>query len=137
MAMTRAEKIEGLKEEITQHQNQIKRLLQAQRAQDRKDRTRRLCERMGLFESMLPDTITLTADYFKTFLDKAILTDNNRRILDGLLTAQNAATPASESAGSAARDTSTPASKTLFMARENGEDEEQDEGNGEAATPVA
>ena len=29
MAKTRAEKIESIKEEITQHQNQIKRLLQA------------------------------------------------------------------------------------------------------------
>jgi len=135
MVKTRTEKIEGLKEEITQHQNQIKRLLQAQRAQDRKDRTRRLCERMGLFESMLPDTIILTADHFKVFLEKAILTDNSRRILDGLLTAQNAATPTPTSAGSAARDTSTPASKTTPTAHENGEDEEQDEGNGEAETP--
>ena len=135
MAMTRAEKIEGLKEEITQHQNQIKRLLQAQRAQDRKDRTRRLCERMGLFESMLPDTITLTADHFKAFLEKAILTEQSRRILDGLLTAQNAATPAPEGAGSAARVTSTPASKTPFPAQESGEDADEDEGNGEAQTP--
>jgi len=135
MAKTRTEKIEGLKEEITQHQNQIKRLLQAQRAQDRKDRTRRLCERMGLFESMLPDTITLTADHFKTFLEKAILTEQSRRILDGLLTAQNAATPAPQGAGSAASDTtSTPASKTPFSAQENGEDSDEDEGNGEAET---
>ena len=58
MAKTRAERIESIKEEITQHQNQIKRLLQAQRAQGRKDRTRRLCERMGLFESMLPAQYT-------------------------------------------------------------------------------
>jgi len=135
MAKTRTEKIEGLKEEITQHQNQIKRLLQAQRAQDRKDRTRRLCERMGLFESMLPDTITLTADHFKTFLEKAILTEQSRRILDGLLTAQNAATPAQQGAGSAARDTSTPASKTSQTAQGNGEDADEDEGNDEAETP--
>ena len=134
MAKTRAEKIEDIKEEITQHQNQIKRLLQAQRAQDRKDRTRRLCERMGLFESMLPDSITLTADHFKTFLEKAILTEQSRRILDGLLTAQNAATPAPQSAGSAARDVPAPASKTRNTAQENDEDADEDEGNDEAET---
>ena len=70
MAKTRLEKIENIRETIQQQQNQIKNLLQAQKAQDRKDRTRRLCQRMGLIESMLPDTVTLTDDLFKTFLEK-------------------------------------------------------------------
>ena len=134
MAKTRAEKIEGLKEEITQHQNQIKRLMQAQREQDRKDRTRRLCQRMGLIESMLPDTITLTDEHFKSFLEKTIVTEQSRRILDGL-TAQNAATATPEVVRSAARDIPAPVGKTANTAQENGEDADEDEGNGEAQTP--
>ena len=54
MAKTRLEKIESIKEDIKQQHAQINKLMQAQRAQDRKDRTRRLCSRMGLIESMLP-----------------------------------------------------------------------------------
>ena len=51
----------------------------------------RLCKRMGLFEKLLPDTIPLTEEQFKTFLEQTVLTEHSRRILDGL-TAQNAAT---------------------------------------------
>jgi len=102
MAKTRLEKIESIKTEIAQLENQRKKLLQQQKEQERKDRTRRLCSRMGLFESMLPDTITLSDDLFKTFLEKAVLTEQSRRILDGLSTAQTAAAPAPSGAGSAA-----------------------------------
>lgn len=37
---------------------------------------------MGLFESLLPDTIPLTDEQFETFLKKTILTETSRRILD-------------------------------------------------------
>ena len=57
MAKSRLEKIESIKTEIAQLENQRKRLLQAEKEQERKDRTRRLCKRAGLMESMLPDTI--------------------------------------------------------------------------------
>ena len=33
---------------------------------ERKDRTNRLCKRMGLFEKLLPDTIPLTEEQFQT-----------------------------------------------------------------------
>ena len=46
---------------------------------------------MGLFEKLLPDTITLTEEQFKTFLEQTVLTEHSRRILDGL-TAPNAST---------------------------------------------
>ena len=42
MAKTRLEKIESIKEEIIQLENQRKRLLQAEKEQERKDRTKRL-----------------------------------------------------------------------------------------------
>lgn len=97
MAKTKAEKIAGLEEEIRQLENKRRQLIQEQKAQERKDRTKRLCRRMGLFESMLPDTIPLTDGQFQIFLEQTIATEHSRRILDGL-TAQNAATAAAEAA---------------------------------------
>ena len=133
MALTKTEKIENLKKEIAELQNQQKRLIQEQKAQERKDRTKRLCRRMGLFESLLPETITLTDDLFKIFLEKAILTENTRRILDGL-TRQTAATPATPSAGSAARGIPTPAGQLAHTKRDEDADEGQDGGNGARVT---
>jgi len=49
MVLTKLEKIENYKKEIAELQNQCKNLLQQQREQERKDRTKRLCKRMGLF----------------------------------------------------------------------------------------
>ena len=46
-------------------------------------------------ESLLPDTITLTDDLFKSFLEKTIITEHSRRILDGL-TAHIDTTPAAK-----------------------------------------
>ena len=46
---------------------------------------------MGFIEKLLPDTIPLTEEQFKTFVEQAIATDHSRRVLDGL-TAQNVAT---------------------------------------------
>ena len=97
MAKTKAEKIAGLEEEIRQLENKRRQLIQEQKAQERKDRTKRLCRRMGLFESMLPDTIPLTDGQFQIFLEQTIATEHSRRILDGL-TARNAAAPAAEAA---------------------------------------
>ena len=119
MAKSRLEKIESIKTEIAQLENQRKRLLQAEKEQERKDRTRRLCKRAGLMESMLPDTITLTEEHFKIFLEKTIITEHSRRILDGLT----------------ARDVPNPASNHANTAQENSEDEGADERNGEAETP--
>lgn len=97
MAKTKAEKITGIEEEIRQLENKRRQLIQEQKAQERKDRTKRLCHRMGLFESMLPDTIPLTDGQFQIFLEQTVATEHSRRILDGL-TAQNAAPPAAEAA---------------------------------------
>lgn len=97
MAKTKAEKITGIEEEIRQLENKRRQLIQEQKAQERKDRTKRLCRRMGLFESMLPDTIPLTDGQFQIFLEQTVVTEHSRRILDGL-TAQNAAAPAVKAA---------------------------------------
>ncbi len=97
MAKTRKEKIEEIRAVRERLANREKELLQAERAKERKDRTKRLCKRMGLFESMLPDTIVLTDEQFKAFLEKTMLTPFTRRILDELAAQGNAPAPAQPS----------------------------------------
>ena len=46
------------------------RLIQEQKEQEHKDRTSRLCKRMGFIEKLLPDTIPLTEEQFKIFVDQ-------------------------------------------------------------------
>ena len=116
MAKTKAEKIAGIDEEIRQLTNKKKRLIQEQKEQERKDRTNRLCKRMGFIEKLLPDTIPLTEEQFKTFVEQTIATDHSRRILDGL-TAQNAATAPAQGAETAGRDNTQPAAKTAQTAQ--------------------
>ncbi|MGL5436120.1 MAG: DUF3847 domain-containing protein [Lachnospiraceae bacterium] len=111
MAKSYNKRIAETKLKIEQEQNRMKQLIQKQKKEERTARTKRLCSRMGLFESMLPDTISLTDEQFKIFLEKTVTTEHSRRILDGL-TAQNAAP---ELAG---------------MVQESGAGREQDEGNG-------
>jgi len=93
MAKTRAERITNIEAEIQQLENQRKKLLQEQKlsgktgqtasasAWERKDRTNRLCKRMGHLESLLPETIALTEEQFKAFLDKTVANSFGRRIL--------------------------------------------------------
>ena len=127
MAKTRTEKITSIETEIQQLENKRKQLIQAQKKEERNARTKRLCKRMGLFESMLPDTIPLTEEQFKIFLEKTVTTEHSRRILDGL-TAQNAATAAPETTQTAARDYPVTTAKTAGTAQEGGTEREQDEG---------
>jgi len=119
MAKTIIEKIANIEEQIAQYENQKKQLLQQHKEQERKDRTKRLCKRAGLLESLLPDTIPLSDEQFKTFMEKTMLTDFTRRILDGL-TAQNAATAAPQTAGAAAQGNTAPTAKPAGTTQESG-----------------
>ena len=92
MARTKLEKIAGIEEEIRQLENQRKQLMQQHKEQERRERTHRLCKRGGLLESILPETVKLTDEQFKTFLEKTISTEYTRKILRGL-TGQNGETP--------------------------------------------
>lgn len=125
MAKTKTEKITSIEEEIRQLENRRRQLVQEQKAQERKDRTKRLCRRMGLFESMLPDTITLTDEQFKTFLEQTVAAEQSRRILDEL-TALNAATAAVKGAEPAAQSDTRPTTKTAHTAQESREDGDTD-----------
>lgn len=120
MAKTKTEKITSIEEEIRQLENRRRQLVQEQKAQERKDRTKRLCRRMGLFESLVPDTIPLTEEQFKTFLEKTVTTEQSRRILDEL-TAQNAAKAAVQGAEPAAQGNTPPTAKTAYTAQDSRE----------------
>lgn len=110
MAKTKTERIADIQEQIEQLKNQEKRLMQEQKEQERKDRTKRLCKRAGLLESLLPETITLTDEQFKSFLEKTLISEYSRKILNGLT----------------AQGNPPPAAKSTYTAQENDEDEGND-----------
>ena len=84
MAKTKLERISSIEEEIRQLENQRKQLLQQHKEQERKERTHRLCRRGGLLESMVPATIDLSDEQFKTLLEKTISSEYGRKILVSL-----------------------------------------------------
>ncbi len=73
---------------------------------------------MGLFENLVPDSIPLTEEQFKTFLEKTVMTDHARRILDEL-TAQNAPQPRTGRRNGGIGNTPSVA-RTAHTAREGG-----------------
>jgi len=81
MPKTTAEKIATKREQIQQLQNEEKQLIQKQKEQDRKDRTKRLCQRHGLLEKFMPDLATITDEQFETFIRKGINTSYGQKIL--------------------------------------------------------
>jgi len=85
MQKTIDERIEAAKLKKQQAEDRIKKLLQAQRKQDRKDRTHRLCERGGKLESLLPELAKLSNEHFQIFVDKCLLTPHTRRVLTELV----------------------------------------------------
>ena len=84
MAKTKQEKIAGIQEQITQLENQKKKLIQQEKEAERKARTKRLIERGAILESLIDGADTLTNEQVKTFLVKTIQSDYARRILNGM-----------------------------------------------------
>ena len=66
------EKIAKIEVEIRQGENQVKRLLQRNHQQERKDRTRRLIERGAITESLISGAAELTNEQIKTVLQNAL-----------------------------------------------------------------
>ena len=85
-------RMESVKSNIEKLKKQKEQLKKEQNAEERKARTRRLCSRAGLLESMLPETIDLTDEQFKSFLEKTVANNFGRDKLKEV-TAQPAATP--------------------------------------------
>jgi hypothetical protein len=103
MAKTTNDRIAAIELEIEQLGNQRKELLQKQKEADRTARTSRLCKRGGLLESMLPDTITLTDERFKTLLEMTIASNDGKELLAELKAEQEKQT-ADNDAVTAAQD---------------------------------
>jgi len=78
MARTKLERAEELEAKIRKMENERKELLQKHKEDERKSRTHRLCKRGGLLESIFPDTLNLTDDQFKNFLEMTMLTEYTR-----------------------------------------------------------
>jgi len=81
----RQEKISSYEEQITQILNRKKAEIQRLKADERKARTKRLCQRHGLLESMMPELIDITDEHFKSFLEKAVCNTYGRDILRKIL----------------------------------------------------
>jgi len=112
MAKTRKDRIAGIESEMERLVTQRKQLLTQEKEAERKARNGRLCRRMGLFESILPDTIQLTEERFKTFLNKNVANDFGKKTLASLIAEQNAQT-AADTANVSALKSAAPAVNTV------------------------
>ena len=83
--VTLEQQIETMREELRQKGNRLNDMLEAKKEKDRKERTRRLCERAGYLESILPDTLRLSKERFQIFLNKTLINDFSHQILRGLI----------------------------------------------------
>jgi len=108
MPKTTAEKIATKREQIQQLQNEEKQLIQKQKEQDRKDRTKRLCQRHGLLEKLMPDLAAITDEQFETFIRKGINTSYGQKILAEIVGDTKASTT-QQAAETAAQSKTAPA----------------------------
>ncbi|MCL2562709.1 MAG: DUF3847 domain-containing protein [Oscillospiraceae bacterium] len=81
MTRTKTERIASIEDKIAQLENQRKQLVQQQKADERKARTRRLIQRGAMLEGFIPDAETYTEDEIQAFLKETIGTDFARRAL--------------------------------------------------------
>ena len=72
MAKTTTEKRITVEEQIRQLENHRKQLIQQEKSEERKARTKRLIERGAITESLITNADTLTNEQFKAVLAKAL-----------------------------------------------------------------
>jgi hypothetical protein len=113
------ERIAEQKAKMEQMENELKQLLHRQKEEERKARTRRICQRGGLLEKLLPDTIPLTEGQMLAFFEKTLLTHFARRALADV-TAQSGETPAENDENAMAQDGESLADKPAEPPRGDG-----------------
>lgn len=86
MAKTINKKILEKQEQIAQLKAQEKQLIQKEKEQSRKARTKRLIERGAILESLIDGAENLTNEQVKTFLEKTVANDYGKRILTNIVT---------------------------------------------------
>jgi hypothetical protein len=79
MATDYTERITSIEEQIAQLKNRQRELMQKHRAQERKERTRRLIERGAIAESLIDGADALTNEQFKAVIERALRPDQPRR----------------------------------------------------------
>ena len=109
MRKTTADKIAEKQQERQNLDNELKRLVQQQKDEERKERTDRHIKRGELLEKLLPDTLALTDEQLKAFLETTLLSNFSRKQLDSLTSANTDTTDKSESP-STSDNTATPSS---------------------------
>ena len=113
MAKTKTERIDSIGERIAQLENQRKQLIQKQKEDERKARTRRLIQRGAILEGFIPDAETYTEDEIQTFLKETLATDFARKALRRLKPPQQKET-------APAKPTTTPQGTAPAPAGESG-----------------
>jgi len=98
MAKTRLEKIASYDEEIAKIKAKQKQERTKHNRDVQKARTRRLCSRHGLLESMIPAIIEITDEQYKAFLERAVANDYGKDILAKII-AQGAKTAPTKTTG--------------------------------------
>ena len=88
MAKNRQDKIDKLEAQIAKQQNQIKLEKKKQNEEIRKAKIKRQITRHGFLESMLPETIELSDEQYKFFLEKHVANNYGRKILASILSPQ-------------------------------------------------
>ena len=82
---TLEEKLEAAKLEKEQAEARIKKLMQEQKAEERKARNHRFCKRGGFMEKLLPDLALLTDEQFETFFKNTTANNYGRKALADLV----------------------------------------------------
>lgn len=83
------DRVSAKREQIEQMKNDLKRLEQEEKNAERKARTKRLCGRAGFLESILPETIGLTDENFKTFVKNHIANGYGKSAIKKLMANQS------------------------------------------------
>jgi len=86
---TTTERIAEQKARMAQMENEMKRLQNQHKAEERKKRDRRIYTRGAHMESLLPDTIGLSDTRFFTFLERTVANKFGRDVLDKLKAEQD------------------------------------------------
>ena len=82
---TLEEKLEAARLEKGQAEARIKKLMQEQKAEERKARNHRFCKRGGFMEKLLPDLALLTDEQFETFFKNTTANNYGRKALADLV----------------------------------------------------
>ena len=106
------EKLEAAKIEKQQAEARIKKLIQEQKAEERKARNHRFCKRGGYMEKLLPGLALLTDEQFVTFFKNTTANNYGCKVLAELVPPEPEST-AVHSAG----DTEPQAAKTTNTAQ--------------------